>query len=145
MKRTVKRILAVLLTAVMLLSVAPMNVFAKNVENKPQYDESVSVNQDNDFSKLVMSRVESENSDSVFYGVTDMEIEGNFAKLYAVAPDKGTIVVAVYSEDGKLIGYNKEAADSMKKEYTVSLSDIIIPKYYLVKVFILDENYAAVC
>lgn len=145
MKRTVKRILAVLLTAVMLLSVAPMNVFAKNVENNPQYDESVSVNQDNDFSKLVMSKVESENSDSVFYGVTDIEIEGKFAKLHAVAPDKGTIVVAVYSEDGKLIGYNKEAADSSKKEYTVSLSDINIPKYYLVKVFILDENYAAVC
>lgn len=145
MKRTVKRILAVLLTAVMLLSVAPMNVFAKNVENNPQYDESVSVNQDNDFSKLVMSKVESENSDSVFYGVTDIEIEGKFAKLHALAPDKGTIVVAVYSEVGKLIGYNKEAADSSKKEYTVSLSDINIPKYYLVKVFILDENYAAVC
>ena len=145
MKRTVKRILAVLLTAVMLLSVAPMSVFAKNVENNPQYDESVSVNQDNDFSKLVMSKVESENSDSVFYGVTNIEIEGKFAKLHAVAPDKGTIVVAVYSEDGKLIGYNKEAADSSKKEYTVSLSDINIPKYYLVKVFILDENYVAVC
>ena len=145
MKRTVKRILAVLLTAAMLLSIAPMSVFAKNVENNPQYDESVSVNQDNDFSKLVMSKVEFENSDSVFYGVTDMEIEDNFAKLYAVAPDKGTIVVAVYSEDGKLIGYNKEAADSTKKEYMVSLSDINIPKYYLVKVFILDENYAAVC
>ena len=145
MKRTVKRILAVLLTAVMLLSVAPMGVFAKNVENNPQYDESVSVNQDNDFSKLVMSKVESENSDSVFYGITDMKIEGKFAKLHAVAPDKGTIVVAVYSEDGKLIGYNKEAADSTKKEYMVSLGDINIPKYYLAKVFILDENYAAVC
>ena len=145
MKRTVKRILAVLLTVVMLLSVAPMGVFAKNVENNPQYDESVSVNQDNDFSKLVMSKVESENSDSVFYGITDMKIEGKFAKLHAVAPDKGTIVVAVYSEDGKLIGYNKEAADSTKKEYMVSLGDINIPKYYLAKVFILDENYAAVC
>ena len=145
MKKRLKQILSALLVAVMLVGIAPMGVFAKNVENKPQYDESVSVNQDNDFSKLVMSKVESENSDSVFYGVTDMEIEGNFAKLHAVAPDKGTIVVAVYSEDGKLIGYNKEAADSSKKEYTVSLSDINIPKYYLVKVFILDENYAAVC
>ena len=145
MKRTVKRILAILLTVVMLLSVAPMSVFAKNEEIKPRYDESVSVNQDNDFSKLVMSKVESENSDSEFYGVTEMEIDGKLAKLHAVAPDKGAIVVAVYSEEGKLIGYTKESTDSAKKEYTVSLANISIPKYYLVKVFIIDENCAAVC
>lgn len=101
MKKILKKALAALLVVVMLLSAASVSAFAvEDAQEGTPGESNTSVNVDNDFSRIVMSKVESE-EDNNPYGVTEIKIANKQATVHAVAPDGSKIIVAVYSEDKK--------------------------------------------
>ncbi len=145
MKKTLKRILATFLTVIMLLSALSLNVFAIDTNAKKSTDSTTKIESTNDFSKILMSKVETEESQKGTYGITEITIVGKNASVHAVTPDNCKLVVAVYSEDMQMLGCGIEPTNCEKADYSISLSSIIFPAYYIIKGFVLDENNAAVC
>ena len=144
MKKKFKGALSLLLCMIMVVSVA-LPTAAQPAETESTGEAAVSVNTDNDFSRIVMSKVESEEDNNWLYGITDIKIESETAKVHYSAPDSSTLIVAVYSEAGRMLGYGTAAVDSSANDCTVSLSAIDFPKYYVIKGFIVDDGKSAVC
>ena len=144
MKKKFKGALSLLLCMIMVVSVA-LPTAAQPAETESTGEAAVSVNTDNDFSRIVMSKVESEEDNNWLYGITDIKIESETAKVHYSAPDSSTLIVAVYSEAGRMLGYGTAPVDSSANDCTVSLSAIDFPKYYVIKGFIVDDGKSAVC
>lgn len=146
MKRTVKRILAVLLTAVMLLSVAPMSVFAKGNEPDVENGTQAEIKQTNSLSKMLaeatdMSQVA---MDSPYY-ISEMTFDGKIANVRYYNEQDCWLAVAVYDEStGQMIDSAVELveAESVTADITMNFD---LPEHFLAKAFLLDENNAALC
>lgn len=146
MKRTVKRILAVLLTAVMLLSVAPMSVFAKGNEPDVENGSQAEIKQTNSLSKMLaeatdMSQVA---MDSPYY-ISEMTFDGKIANVRYYNEQDCLLAVAVYDEStGQMLDSAVELveAESVTADITMNFD---LPEHFLAKAFLLDENNAALC
>ena len=146
MKRTVKRILAVLLTAVMLLSVAPMSVFAKGNEPDVENGTQAEIKQTNSLSKMLaeatdMSQVA---MDSPYY-ISEMTFDGKIANVRYYNEQDCWLAVAVYDEStGQMIdsAVKLVEAESVTADITMNFD---LPEHFLAKAFLLDENNAALC
>lgn len=143
MKTVWKRTLSVLLTLLMAFSCAAV-AFAEPCV-RGESSNSVSVNTDNDFSKIVMSTVQAQTDNEELYGITDITVDGSSAEVHLTSPDNCTLVVAIFDESGKMLGCGVEPADAQKNDYTVSLSGIVFPEYYTVKGFLLYADNSPVC
>lgn len=146
MKRTVKRILAVLLTVVMLLSVAPMGVFAKGNEPDVENGTQAEIKQTNSLSKILaeatdMSQVA---MDSPYY-ISEMTFDGKIANVRYYNEQDCWLAVAVYDETtGQMLDSAVELveAESVTADITMNID---LPEHFLAKAFLLDENNAALC
>ena len=146
MKRTVKIILAVLLTAVMLLSVAPMSVFAKGNEPDVENGTQAEIKQTNSLSKMLaeatdMSQVA---MDSPYY-ISEMTFDGKIANVRYYNEQDCWLAVAVYDETtGQMLDSAVELveAESVTADITMNID---LPEHFIAKAFLLDENNAALC
>ena len=146
MKKTVKRIFAILLTAVMLLSVAPMSVFAKenvtDVENGTQAE----IKQTNSLSKMLaeatdMSQV---TMDSPYY-ISEMTFDGKTANVRYYNEQDCYLAVAVYDENTEqMIDSAVALVNAESVTADIALNEDL-PEHFIAKAFLLDENNAALC
>ena len=150
MKRTVKRILAVLLTVVMLLSVAPMGVFAKgNMSDNTTEGimSDVNLKATNSIGELVTKALEKNGLDTGSqYGVTGIDFDGKTATVTGFAMENCALIVAIYDENTNRM-LASGIGEFLKDEQTASVEISItqMPKYYVAYAFLLDENGAALC
>lgn len=150
MKRTVKRILAVLLTAVMLLSVAPMSVFAKeNVTDGTAESvmSDVNLKATNSVGELVTKALEKNGLDAESeYGVTGLDFDGKTATVTGFAKENCVLIVAIYDENSNRMlasGIGEFSED--EQTASVEISTTQMPEYYIAHAFLLDENGSALC
>lgn len=150
MKRTVKRILAVLLTAVMLLSVAPMSVFAKeNVTDGTAEGvmSDVNLKATNSVGELVTKALEKNGLDAESeYGVTGLDFDGKTATVTGFAKENCALIVAIYDENSNRMlasGIGEFSED--EQTASVEISTTQMPEYYIAHAFLLDENGSALC
>ena len=150
MKRTVKRILAVLLTAVMLLSVAPMSVFAKeNVTDGTAEGvmSDVNLKATNSVGELVTKALEKNGLDAESeYGVTGLDFDGKTATVTGFAKENCALIVAIYDENSNRMlasGIGEFSEDEQTS--SVEISTTQMPEYYIAHAFLLDENGSALC
>lgn len=150
MKRTVKRILAVLLTVVMLLSVAPMGVFAKGNMSDSTTEgimSDVNLKATNSIGELVTNALEKNGLDTGSqYGVTGIDFDGKTATVTGFAMENCALIVAIYDEDTNRM-LASGIGEFLKDEQTASVEISItqMPEYYVAYAFLLDENGAALC
>lgn len=150
MKRTVKRILAVLLTAVMLLSVAPMSVFAKGNMTDGTAEgvmSDVNLKATNSVGELVTKALEKNglNAESE-YGVTGLDFDGKTATVTGFAKENCALIVAIYDENSNRMlasGIGEFSED--EQTASVEISTTQMPEYYIAHAFLLDENGSALC
>ena len=150
MKRTVKRILAVLLTAVMLLSIAPMSVFAKeNVTDDTAEGvmSDVNLKATNSVGELVTKALEKNGLDAESeYGVTGLDFDGKTATVTGFAKENCALIVAIYDENSNRMlasGIGEFSED--EQTASVEISTTQMPEYYVAYAFLLDENGSALC
>lgn len=150
MKRTVKRILAVLLTAVMLLSVAPMSVFAKeNVTDGTAEGvmSDVNLKATNSVGELVTKALEKNGLDAESeYGVTGIDFDGKTATVTGFAKENCALIVAIYDENSNRMlasGIGEFSED--EQTACVEISTTQMPEYFVAYAFLLDENGSALC
>ena len=150
MKRTVKRILAVLLTAVMLLSVAPMSVFAKGNMTDGTAEgvmSDVNLKATNSVGELVTKALEKNglNAESE-YGVTGLDFDGKTATVTGFAKENCALIVAIYDENSNRMlasGIGEFSED--EQTASVKISTTQMPEYFVAYAFLLDENGSALC
>ena len=150
MKITVKRILAVLLTAVMLLSVAPMSVFAKeNVTDGTAEGvmSDVNLKATNSVGELVTKALKKNGLDAESeYGVTGLDFDGKTATVTGFAKENCALIVAIYDENSNRMlasGIGEFSED--EQTASVEISTTQMPEYYIAHAFLLDENGSALC
>ena len=150
MKRTVKRILAVLLTVVMLLSVAPMSVFAKeNVTDGTAEGvmSDVNLKATNSVGELVTKALEKNGLDAESeYGVTGLDFDGKTATVTGFAKENCALIVAIYDENSNRMlasGIGEFSED--EQTASVEISTTQMPEYFVAYAFLLDENGSALC
>ena len=147
MKRTAKRILAILLTVVMFLSVAPLSVFAKENTSGNTAEgvmSDVNLKATNPIGKALVDEYKN-SSDEEAYTVNSVQFNGKTATVAFGNLEACTVVVAIYSEEGKMLasGIKKVEATAMQTDVTIDIETM--PKYFLCQVFLLDENNASLC
>lgn len=150
MKITVKRILAVLLTAVMLLSVAPMSVFAKeNVTDGTAEGvmSDVNLKATNSVGELVTKALKKNGLDAESeYGVTGLDFDGKTATVTGFAKENCALIVAIYDENSNRMlasGIGEFSEDEQTS--SVEISTTQMPEYFVAYAFLLDENGSALC
>ena len=147
MKRTVKRILAVLLTVVMLLSVAPMSVFAKGnmTDNTAEgVTSDVNLKATNPIGKALVDEYKS-SSEEEAYTVNSVQFNGKTATVAFGNLEACTVVVAIYNEEGQMLAYGLKKVEAMAMQTDVTIDINAMPEHFLCQVFLLDENNASLC
>lgn len=147
MKRTVKRILAVLLTAVMLLRVAPMSVFAKeNVTDGTAEGvmSDVNLKATNPIGKALVDEYKG-SSEEEAYTVNSVQFNGKTATVAFGNLEACTVVVAIYNEEGQMLAYGLKKVEAMAMQTDVTIDINAMPEHFLCQVFLLDENNASLC
>ncbi len=147
MKRTVKRILAILLTAVMLMSVAPMSVFAKGNMTDGTAEgvmSDVNLKATNPIGKALVNEYQ-DSSEEEAYTVNSVQFNGKTATVAFGNLEACNVVVAIYNEEGKMLatGMKKVEATAMQTDVTININTM--PEHFLCQVFLLDENNASLC
>ncbi len=150
MKKTVKRIFAILLAVVMLLGVAPMSVFAKeNVTDGTAEGvmSDVNLKATNSVGELVTKALEKNGLDAESeYGVTGLDFDGKTATVTGFAKENCALIVAIYDEDTNRM-LASGIGEFLKDEQTASveISTTQMPEYFVAYAFLLDENGSALC
>ena len=148
MKRTVKRILAVLLTAVMLLSVAPMSVFAKENDYDVKKQTETSYEATSSVGKLITNELSETQSDksAEAYFISDVTMNGSTAKVSLYCEDDCRVIVSAYDEKtGEMLTTGIADVEANAEKVTVSMKAAELPQYYLLKAFLVGENNQALC
>ena len=146
MKKTVKRIFAILLAVVMLLSVAPMSVFAKENEPDVENGTQAEIKQTNSLSKMLaeatdMSQV---TMDSPYY-ISEMTFDGKTANVRYYNEQDCYLAVAVYDENTEqMIDSAVALVNAESVTADIALNEDL-PEHFIAKAFLLDENNAALC
>ena len=150
MKKTVKRIFAILLAVVMLLGVAPMSVFAKeNVTDGTAEGvmSDVNLKATNSVGELVTKALEKNGLDAESeYGVTGLDFDGKTATVTGFAKENCALIVAIYDENSNRMlasGIGEFSED--EQTASVEISTTQMPEYFVAYAFLLDENGSALC
>lgn len=147
-----KRIFAVLLTVVMLLSAVPVSVFAANGQTSGGMETETYAKGVNSVGNVLAETIEeaqteAEEKATANAGISKLDFESLTANVKFTTDRDSKLVVAVYTEDGKqMLASAVSDVEPEDIEATVELEDTTLPQYYLVKAFLLDSSTnAALC
>ena len=152
MKRTVKRILAILLTAVMLISVVPVGALAVGGKNNGELETDTYVKGSSSVGTMLAETLENAQNEyeSDFESgafVSGLDLKGLKAKVNFSTQKDARLVVAVYAEDsGKMLTSGVKDVSAEETSVTVDINKASLPQYYRVKAFLIDaDNMSALC
>jgi len=138
-----KRILSILLAYLLILGVRPLDVVATeqplsgdDIKESIEYQSSDSIGE-----ILVNALDEEENAKNQAYYISNILIEGNLATVNYVAEVDCNLIVAVYSEDEvQMLAVGTESIKASEQQTTVEVNEGTIPKYFVVKAYLVEEK-----
>ena len=152
MKRTVKRILAVLLTAVMLVGVVPVGALAVGGKNNGELETDTYVKGSSSVGTMLAETLENAQNEyeSDFESgafVSGLDLKGLKAEVNFSTQKDAKLIVAVYAEDsGKMLTSGVKDVSAEETSVTVDINKASLPQYYRVKAFLIDaDNMSALC
>ncbi|MCM1364853.1 MAG: C-type lectin domain-containing protein, partial [Faecalibacterium sp.] len=149
MKNT-KRIIALLLVVLTLFTCAPMSAFAVTQNNAGNVETETAYADDTGMGKILNNLIDEKTENDKGYIISDLTVEDKTATVKMNVLADCNLVVAVYDEDDlQMLGTGiKQVEFDENEEETVIDVDIEIdtmPRRFLVKAFLLDENNHALC
>ena len=148
-----KKLLVIILSVIMLISVLPAKVFAQDKKSEPLAQnvvlssDDVSLTATNSFGAMLADELEeaklqNENSGNVIYSV---EVELNSAYVELSTAVEATLLVGIYSEDCSSLltsGYTKVSPED---EYAFVTLENTPPEYFYIKAYLVDsEDYSPI-
>lgn len=149
MKNAFKRTLAILLTVVMLMSIAPISVFAKGDEAVSKAETDAQFADDTGMGKIINNLTPTDGgATNTNYVISDVVVKANVATVKLTVASACKLVVAIYDEETQqMLAYGMTDVAATEgtndSEVSVAINKSDMPSYYLVKAFLVDDNYAA--
>ena len=149
MKKAFKSALSLLLCMIMIIGTLIPTIAAKGNDSSQTAIEQdgLRLESTNAVGK-VLAKAASEQTaqQSGDYGIIDVEIAGNIVNVQINNEESCTVVVAVYDDDtGRMIGSGFCDAEKDADIVDVELNVSEVPEYYLLRVFLIDSQKAALC
>ena len=144
-----KTISVMLVTLVVLLSMPLSGLAVDNVN--PDMSSDVEMESANAVGNIILNSTEvKEEKEAEGYRINSVALYGNTAVANVSVKDECTVVVSIYDDEGKLmLASGKEDAYPTEKasftEIIVNIDTDEMPEYFLVRAFLLDENYRPLC
>lgn len=146
MKKIFKRSLAVILAVVMSVGFVPFGAFALETTQVQTltdgYDFSKTTALGNVVSQALETQTESFESG---YAISKTVFNGKVATVSIVNAEACKLVVAIYSENGQMLGAGTTDINAAIGTAEVTIEIKAMPEYFTAKGFLLDENMAALC
>lgn len=144
MKKQINRVLAMLLCALLLATMAPLAGFTSAAVSENSEDDFV-LNTDNSLGKVLTSALDQEGEDTP-NSIDSLSFSGKTATVTFKATQDCKIVVAVYDESGlQMLCSGYTAVTAEQTEATVIVSAETMPQYFTAKAFMLDDENKALC
>ena len=146
MKRTFTKVMSVFLIAVMLICAAPLEGFAKNDQHSEPTQDSIQVQSSNalgnEISELMTEQQEKQSAE---YVISRIDVVEKTATVEMYNKLACTVVVAIFEENGKMVGSGKTEVEAETALATVEIDVMTMPEYFVAKAYLLDENMASLC
>ena len=149
MKKIITKGLSLILSTIIMFSVVPIVKAAE--EDTPTIDsgETNFVIEDSSLGAIINDTIEEQETDSSEYYIKYMEVYDNVAVVDLFCIQSCTLVVAVFTEEGKMVGsgtinVEPNITGDINTEY-VDLTVDSMPEHFVAKAFLLDDNNAALC
>ena len=152
-----QRIMSMLLTLVLVVSMIPFQTFAQETQSHPQPAVDMgdmTVEGTNGFGALLSEDLlenedESEESDEVYedgYGIVDLIVEGSTATVEYYTLETAIVMVAIYDESGlQMLASGKTEIDPDADLATVTIEGEM-PEYFMAAAYLLDTyDYSPLC
>lgn len=143
MKTAMKKALSALLAVVIIATAIPFTAFAEDAdevtaETKTEFSTQSGLNQ------IVQNLSEAE--DSQDYSITNLEMNGKKGIAVINNAQACKLVAAIYEEgSSKMLASEVVDVEATAGEIVFEFDILSMPETYTVKVFLLDENNAALC
>ncbi len=147
MKKMSKRIIAAIVTAIMVFTAIPLSVFATETDaTVTQGNNDVSVTATNSLGAMLTDTLETAGMEpDGDYTITDLTFESNTATVSYLNIGPCELVVAVYDENTMQMLTSEVTsveADSASAMVTFTKT---LPEFFVAKAFLLDNDYAPLC
>ena len=149
MKKIITKGLSLILSTIIVFSVIPIAKAAEEDTHTVDSSETDFVIEDSSLGAIINDTIEEQETDSSEYYIKYMEVYDNVAVVDLFCVQSCTLVVAVFTEDGKMVGsgtinVEPNITGDINTEY-VDLTVDSMPEYFVAKAFLLDDNNAALC
>ena len=152
-KRFFDKVVSVVLSAAMFAGIAEVGIgtSVNAADELPEKSGSgvstqndISVNSTNSFGDLLSKEISDEDieeSESVGYKIFTAEVTGNKVSVEFQTLESGTLVAAIYDEDGTtLISTGKTDISAEDTTAVITLDTDSMPEYFYLRVFLVDKT-----
>ena len=141
-----KRVIAVLLCAIMLIGVLPMGVFARENNDSEDVSNDVSISNDTSMGRILNNTLETASDDENGFAISYIDIDGKTAKVDISNEEACKLVVAIYDPGtDKMLASGMTDIEEDAGSATVDIEITTMPKYFVARAFALDINMGALC
>ena len=150
-----KKFVAVLLSATILMSMTTLAVAANETSSEPTAEittDNYSISTDNSMGELIADALEGSeenldpsSSDGYTSCINDIEVNGSTVAVEYHATQDCTMLVALYDENtNKMLASGKSTATAESTLVNVTIETEQMPQAYVLKAFMLDEHNAPI-
>lgn len=139
-----KKVISIFLAFLMIVTAVPLTFAEEGPQAETQTD--YNIDGDNSFGQMMGNALETNDADAdTSYNISNVTVEGQTATVSFNNAAACTLVVAAYDEDtGRMLCSASLKVEENAKEASVTLSDLSANNI-IVKAFLLDENFNALC
>ena len=150
-----RRFMSAFLVLVMVFTMLPVAVYAKEAAQSAQVDnDNMTIQGTNGFGNLLSDAMTQEQEDKeetssqydAGYGITDLEIADNVATVSYYAAGEAILIVTLYSEDGlQMLASGKTEVSADDTVATVTIEGTM-PEYFMVSAYLVDSyDFSPLC
>ncbi len=144
--RISKRMLAVALCVVMLVSALPLYGFAQGEGGATAVEDELSIQATNSLGAVFSAGLEqSAEEREADYAVTGLSFSGRQATVTFGNLEACRLVVAIYSEAGQMLASGMGDVEAQAEGAVVEINVDSMPQHFIAKAFLLSDQNAALC
>lgn len=145
MRRGIRRIICVLMSVALVLTVAPLSAFSKEEKTSAKSPVESSFS-NNGLGGILNKLTEQESEENPDYQISFVEIEGKTATVNLNNKDACQLIVAIYDEiTNQMLGSGVEQLEASSQTTSVDIDIDSMPEHFVCFAYLLDENYGSVC
>ena len=144
-----KKIISLILAVLMIVTVFPLSAFA-NQKNNADTQQQIEYQATDAIGDIILDAADFSNSESAANAIQNVSVSGKTATVELKNTDAGTLIVAIYDNDGKImLGSGKTDITASETEQFITAEIEIatdeMPRYFYLKAFFVDSANRPLC